>query len=197
MVESKALEVNLASYRIDVEINPEYLIWRDVMSGYYGLAEKLNIFLKELSHPYKNWQFIVSETRAYALDYFHLIKKHPKGPDTARLIVDIFTEAIESAGDIEVKTDAADNLLLFMQKIIKDSGDRLEQFLPVLNESFKRIQCYKGDDFFLFLKSFYQVKRLAEAFLKASAGVKVDFEEINSLLFKYFKATVGKMSWGK
>ena len=65
MVESKALEVNLASYRIDVEINPEYLIWRDVMSGYYGLAEKLNTFLKELSHPYKNWQFIVVEARAY------------------------------------------------------------------------------------------------------------------------------------
>lgn len=189
MVESKALEVNLASYRIDVEINPEYLIWRDVMSGYYGLAEKLNTFLKELSHPYKNWQFIVVEARAYALDYFHLIKNHPKGPDTARLIVGIFTEAIESAGDIEVKTDAADNLLLFMQKTIKDSGDRLERFLPVLDESFKRIQRYKGDDFFLFLKSFYQLKRLAEALLKASAGVKVDFEEINSLLFKYFKAT--------
>ncbi len=189
MIQSKALEINLASYRVDVTINPDYLVLQDVMSGYYGLAEGLNTFLKELSHPYKNWQFIVTEARSYSLDYFHLIKNHPKGPDTAALFVDIFLDAIESAYDADVKTDAADNLLLFMQKIIKETGSQIDQFIPVLNDSFTRIEKLQDVHFLIFLKSFYQIKKLAEALLGACKGLEVDYRPVNSLLFKYFDKT--------
>ncbi len=63
MIQSKALEVNLASYHIEVTIDSKYLVLQDVMSGYYGIMEGLNTFLTELSHPHKNWQFIVKEAR--------------------------------------------------------------------------------------------------------------------------------------
>ena len=94
-VKSKALEVNLADYHVDVTIDAKYAILQEVMSKYYGLMEGLNLFLQELSHPYRNWRFIVTEARKYALEYFHLMKIHPNGPQSVELLVEIFVDAIE------------------------------------------------------------------------------------------------------
>ncbi|MBW1815515.1 MAG: hypothetical protein JRJ39_18395 [Deltaproteobacteria bacterium] len=62
-IKSKALEVNLASYKVDVSIDAKYAILQDIMARYFGLLDRLNTFLKELSHPYRNWAFIVKENR--------------------------------------------------------------------------------------------------------------------------------------
>lgn len=83
MIKSKALEVNIAEYHVEVQVDPRYEALQEVMSRYYGIMEAFNTFLKELSHPYKNWQFIVREARNYALNYFHLLRTHPRGPRAA------------------------------------------------------------------------------------------------------------------
>ena len=192
-IESKALEINLADYHVDVTIDARYSILQEIMSKYYGLMEGLGTFLEELSHPYKNWEFIVREARGYSLDYFHLLKNHPKGPDAALLFVDIFTSAIESECPIPIKADAADNLLLFLQKIIKDSDKEIERFMPAINDSFHRIRNYKEEHFLLFVKSYYQLKKLAEALLQAyqqnapESEAIHDFKAVNLLLMKYLE----------
>ena len=68
---SKALEENIKTSRVVVTISDEYEILREVMHKYFGISEALNVFLTELCHPYRNWEFIVKEARGYALDYFH------------------------------------------------------------------------------------------------------------------------------
>jgi len=189
-MKSKALEINLECYRVDVAIEDKYLVLQEVMSKYYGVMDGLNTFLKELSHPYKNWEFIVKEARNYSLNYFHLLKNHPKGPDAAALLVNIFSDAIVSGSNIEVKADAVDNLLLFLQKIIKDSGQDIKRFMPVIDSAFDSIRSYKKDSFFLFIKSFYQIKRLAKAILNHTHELtNVNYQAINLLLLKYFKHT--------
>ncbi|MEW6672873.1 MAG: PEP/pyruvate-binding domain-containing protein [Thermodesulfobacteriota bacterium] len=189
MVESRALEVNLASYQVDVVIDPKYAVLQEIMADYYGLAEGLNVFLKELSHPYRNWQFIVSEARGYSLDYFHLFLAHPMGPQAGALIVDIFINAVREAGEPDVKADAADNLLLYLQKIVKDSGAEIDRFMPGLNSAFEQIRQFKKEQFFLFLKSFYQIKRLAGLLIRRPTDGPVDLAPLNALLFKYFRET--------
>ncbi len=186
MIKSKALEVNIADYQVDVTIDPKYSILQEVMSKYFGIMEGLNTFLKELSHPYKNWQFIVQEARSYSLDYFHLLKNHPKGPDAAELFVAIFTAAIDSKSDTDIRADAVDNLLLFIQKVIKESGSEFTKFKPAIDRSFDRIRSYENDDFFLFVKSFYQIKKLAQSLLDHSPESITDFTSANLLLIKYF-----------
>ena len=186
MIQSKALEVNIARYSVDVTIDEKYFVLQEVMSKYYGIMEGLNIFLKELSHPYRNWQFIVQEARVYSLDYFYLLKSHPKGPEAAKLFVDIFLLVIDSESRIEVRADAADNFLLFIQKVIKESEDDFKRFKPILDNAFDRIRNYTGDDFFLFVKSFYQIRKLAQALLKYSTEKIEDYESINRLLIKYY-----------
>ncbi|HUV50701.1 MAG TPA: PEP/pyruvate-binding domain-containing protein [Anaerolineae bacterium] len=189
-MKSKALEINLECYRVDVAIEDKYSILQEIMSKYYGVMDGLNTFLKELSHPYKNWEFIVREARNYSLNYFHLLKNHPKGPDAATLLVNIFNHAIISENNIKIKADAVDNLLLFLQKIIKDSGPDIKRFMPVIDSSFDSIRNYKKDGFFLFVKSFYQIKRLAKAILNHTHDLtNVDYRAINLVLLKYFKHT--------
>src|SRR5210317_1468205 len=129
-VKSKALEINLADYHVDVDIDEKYAILQDVMSKYYGLMEGLNTFLKELSHPYKNWRFIVMEARKYSLEYFHLLKNNPGEPQAAQLLIEILSGDTEDCKDEDVIGDAVDNTLLFIQKIASDSGPHFEQFQP-------------------------------------------------------------------
>lgn len=181
--------MNIADYHVDVEIDAKYSVLQEVMSKYYGLMDSLNTFLEELSHPYKNWQFIVKEARAFSLNYFHLLKSHPKGDKAAWLFVDIFCAAVESVDDLETRIDAVDNVLLFIQKIIKEAGSVFERFKPVINDAFSRIHLYDDETFFLFVKSFYQIKRLAEAYLKIEVGADADFTAVNRLLAKYLQHT--------
>ncbi len=186
MIQSKALEVNIADYHVDVAIDEKYSILQEVMSKYYGILEGLNTLLKELSHPYKNWKFIVNEARVYSLDYFHLLKSHPKGPEATKLLLDIFIRAIESKSDIEIRADAVDNFLLFIQKIITESGSDFTRFKPVIDDSFNSIRAYDGDNFFLFVKSFYQIRKLADALLNYSSEIEEDCNAVNLLLVKYY-----------
>ena len=169
MIRSKALQVNIADYHVDVEIDRKYKVLQDVMSSYFGLQEGLTTFLKELSHPYKNWHFIVKEARIYSLDYFHLIKSHKEGPGAAQLYIDIYLRAIESTRETDVCVDAVDNLMLFLLKIVKDSGEGFDRFAPVLDNAFQSIRRYDGPIFMLFLKSYYQLNRLGEAALTHAA----------------------------
>jgi len=188
-VKSKALEINLADYHIDVAIDGKYATLQEVMSKYYGLMEGLNTFLKELSHPYKNWSFIVAESRKYSLEYFHLLKNHPKGPQAADLLADIFFDAVASENDREVKVDVVDSLLLFLQKTVKDSDAKLELFLPCINRAFLRIADLSDDHFALFTRSYYQINRLADTFLKHAPESDGVFNSINQLLIKYLTFT--------
>jgi len=186
-IKSKALEVNIADYHVDVTIDAKYSVLQEVMSKHYGLMDGLNTFLKELSHPYKDWKFIVHEARSYSLDYFYLLKNHPKGHEAAALFVNIFTTAIKSSDEKDTKADGTDNLLLFLQKIIKDSGPDIKRFMPVINGSFDHIRNYNDEIFFLFIKSFYQIKNLAEKLLTYSSEINISYKPINLLLLKYFK----------
>jgi pyruvate, orthophosphate dikinase len=188
-VKSKALEINLADYHVDVTIDAKYVVLQEVMSKYYGLLEGLNTFLKELSHPYRNWRFIVTEARKYALEYFHLLKNHPGGPEAARLLIDILINALEDCREEDVKRDSVDNILLFIQKSINDSGPRFEDFQPVIDAAHVRIRSLPDDLFALFVKSYYGINRLARAYLESSAQSGTNYRSLNLLLIKYYGHT--------
>jgi pyruvate,orthophosphate dikinase len=183
---SKALEVNLACSRVDVTIDEKYRALQEVMSELYGKREDLDVFLKELCHPYRNWEFIVKEARGYALNYLHVLDKHPKGPEAARLFIEIFFQAIEGATDRDVKVKAVDNLLLFVQKLIRENGDHLGKFKDVLHFAFEHIQCYEDEIFFLFVKSYYQVDKLAQS-LPDAASPEYKMTALKNLLIKYYR----------
>lgn len=188
-LKSKALEVNLADYHVDVTIDAKYSILQEVMSKYYGLMEGLNTFLKELSHPYKNWRFITTEARKYSLEYFRLLKNHPEGPAAANLLLEILFQTLHESKDEEVKRDTADNILLFIKKTTADSGLEFHKFQPVVNDAFNRICSLPDSLFSLFVKSYYGINRLAQTYLNSAPGSDSNYSSPNQLLVKYFNYT--------
>ncbi len=188
-VRSKALEVNIADYHVDVTIDEKYMLLQDILSQYYGLQEGLNSFLKELSHPYRNLNDIVQEARTYSLDYIHLLLKHPRGDKGVGLFCDIFLDVFESSRNLSVRTDAADNLLLFLQRVMNDSGEKIGHFVNVLNAAFGRIASYADADFFIFVKSFYQIRQLARIFLERTAKTESDYGPASALLIRYLRCS--------
>jgi len=186
-IKSTALEVNIASYHVDVTIDSRYSVLQDILGRYYGLMEGFNTFLKELSHPYRNWRFIVQEARGYALDYFHLLKKHEKGPDAVGLFIDIFEQAITRESDPMIKTDAVDALLLFLQKVIRETRDEKNRFDTVIHQAFYRMLNYPDDHFSLIIRSYYQITKIAELLSGPDQESFPDFSPLNSLLIRYFK----------
>jgi len=188
-IKSKALEVNIADYHVEVTIDPKYAALHEAMSQYFGIRDGVTTFLEELSHPYKNWQFIVNEARTYSLDYFHLLRKHDRGVDAAHSFVEIFSEAIQADASQSTQMDAADNLLLFIQKIIRDCDDDLDRFAAVIASAFAQIHAYPPELFLLFVKSHYQIKQLGEIFLQRKLNIATDSIGLNQLVGRYFQAT--------
>jgi pyruvate, orthophosphate dikinase len=170
MINSRALQINLARTQVDVPIDPRYACLQEIMAPYYGLLQGLNLFLKEVSHPYRNWQFIVDGARGYALDYFHLMKSHPLGVAAAERLIEILTDTLQAECPPSVKIDAADNLMLFLQKIVRTAGSDIDRFVPLIDRTSAVIEQQPDEVFILSVRSFYPLKRLAADCLERLDG---------------------------
>jgi pyruvate,orthophosphate dikinase len=162
---SDALAVNLARYHVDVAIDARFDILQKVFALYPGLMETVNSLLLELSHPYRNWQFIVQETRSLALNQFNLLFNHPHGPYAARLLVEILVEAVEAETLAAVKAEAADSILFYLKKIVASGGAL--GFVPAIEHACQRILACEKDTFFHFVRSYHQLHRIGQALLEA------------------------------
>lgn len=186
---SKALEVNLADYHVEVTVDPKYAVLQQVMNRYYGLMEGLNTFLAELSHPYRNWRFIVTEARKYCLDYFHVFRQHPGGPEAAQRMTAILIQAVHSAKAEDVRAAAVDNLLLYLQVIVRESDGDFERFRRVVDDAFEQVHQLPEEPFDLVVRSYHPVTRLAAAFMERAAGSGQGVAPLNRLLARYFDHT--------
>jgi len=194
-VKSKALEANLSDTRVDVSVEEKYRVLLEIFDGYVGILNRMEIFLKELSHPYRNWAFIVNEARHFSLHYFYLYVSHEKGMTALSLYSDIFLSAFEQSVDKSVRTYASDNLMLFFQHMVKESEDRMADFLPVMEQGLKRICRYDDAGFFYFVQTYYPPDKLARLILEQSETrecVKKAsrfFDVVNRVLIRYYNTS--------
>ena len=168
-MKSKALEVNLSDTQANVTIDDRYLLLLDFFEGYVGIVNRLEIFLKELSHPYRNWAFIVNESRHFSLQYFHLYISEPNGRKVLDLLCEIFNSAFESVSDFEIKSNAADNLMQILHYIAKSGTQGVNVFNATLIHEIERILAFQDADFFFFVCSYYQPDALVKLMIKKDA----------------------------
>jgi len=172
---------------IEVKIRKEHYVLQEILADLHGVQERLKVFLIELNHPYKNWGFIIKEARAFALDYFHLLKLHPKGPDAANIYARVFLDAFHQTRYLEVRIDSVDHLLFFIQKIISDANEKIMHFLPVVSKAFAHIVELNEPQFFYYVKSYYQLNQLARRFV--NKGIDGNSESLNTLLIRFYRRT--------
>jgi pyruvate, orthophosphate dikinase len=168
---SKALEVNLADYHVDVAIDPAYAVVQEVMREYYGLTDGVTTFLRELSHPYRNWRFIVAEVRRYALGYIHLFRRHDRGVEAMQTLAGILGTALHAAREEGTRSDAVDTLLQLLHALsASDAEDGAPRFRAVVLAAFDRMAQADDPDFTFIVRSFYSVSDLARAVLRGPGG---------------------------
>jgi len=185
-VKSKALEVNLSDTRVEVGIDERYAVLLKIVSSYVGILNRMTVFLQELSHPYKNWEFIVGETRYFSIQNYYLFKQDPDGDKALTLFTEIYFNAFESDFSSKLKSEAADNLMLFLQHIVRESGNDLYRFLSVIEKTVRKIETYEEALFYYFIKSYYQPDKIAITLLSNLKDKDPDFfKSINPFLVKF------------
>ncbi len=187
---SKALEVNMACTRVDVSVSERYDPLREITAGYSGLLETLDAFLREVCHPYRNWAFVVQEARRIAVDTFHLLRVHPKGGPGLGLYVDIWLEAAMETVRKEVKKDAVDNLLFYLRKVVKESGEALPALFPAVHEALDRLSCLEEDLFRFVVRSYYETAGLAADLLQRRSE-ETGFLPVNRVLVRALRSSYG------
>ncbi|MCG8616576.1 MAG: pyruvate, phosphate dikinase, partial [Desulfobacterales bacterium] len=201
-MKSKALEVNLSDTRAEVAVDRHHVLLLDFFQGYVGIVSRLETFLKELSHPYRNWGFIVGEARHFSLHYFHLYKSRSKGREALSLLCDILTQAFEAAPEADIRSNASDNLMLVLHHIAKEGGEETGLFLPLMTREINRVLALDDPDFFYFVSSYYQPDRLAAMLIdrevlnpepseqaESSQEIAEFITALNRLLIRYFDAS--------
>jgi pyruvate,orthophosphate dikinase len=119
-LKSEALRINLETTRVVVHIDPKYEAMRTVVLDYVGLLQQTENLLAELNHPYRNWDFVVGEMRRYALQNFPIYVVHSQGPQVCWLVAQVFMEVIGKGNRAAVQSQAANNLILFLQHLARE-----------------------------------------------------------------------------
>ncbi len=189
MIKSQALEINLARTRVEVAVDPHYLPIQNVMEQHFGLREAVHSFLTEVSHPYKNWQYIVSEARSLAFNHFHLFLRHKQGNAAAQRIIELFFKALQVEKPAGVNIDAADNLLLYLQKIIKEAGSQNASFFQLAVDAMEKMTELADKLFFLFVKSYYSIKSLVKMAKELNVASPGQVTILRSLLERHLRCT--------
>ncbi len=192
-MKSKALEVNLSDTRAEVAVDEQYELLLEFFKGYVGILNRLETFLKELSHPYRNWGFIVKESRHFSMHYFHLYKSRERGAEALALFCDIFTLAFEAVNTPDIKGNAADNLMLVLHHIAKDGPEGIKRFGDLMEREINRILSYSDDDFFYFVVSYYQPNGMARRLEKKNLlkGLAGGVSALNHLLIRCYETSFG------
>jgi len=188
-IKSKALEANLAEHRVNVSVDPRYESLQEVVSSYYGLKEGIQVFLEELSHPHRNWQFIVNEAKAYSLDYIHLLRNHPKGIEAAKQFMDIFFLAMEQNKNDEARGEAVDGSLRYIEQLLQEKQDDLRRFAPVILSAIVRICETEPLLFFRFVKSYYRISRISVQIAQLPEEIFPDLSPVVFLMSRYLLVT--------
>ena len=182
-VKSEALRINLETTRMNVRIDPKYEVMRKVVLNYVGLLQQTDNMLAELNHPYCNWDFVIGEMRRYALQNFPIYITHSQGPQVCRLVAEVFMDAIRDGHQPTMQSQAANNLILFLEHIAREAEALHEEYSIALSEIFVQMVNMREKEFFFFTSSFYSLKKIG-AFLSVSQRAGLDFTSYCSLLEK-------------
>jgi len=191
-IKSDALKANLEETAGDVVVDPAFQPLREVVSRYQGLTDKLDALLYEISHPYRNWQFIIPELRAFVLKNISHYQPHQLGPACFGLFCRIFLQALDDCrknGTLVVPI--MESMLAYADKLVNnfdlDDLFRYEEelniffgYLTVLDETDGQVMKYM-------VQGHHPMKKMAARLLSFSAdrrATRFDFAPVARLMHK-------------
>lgn len=210
-IQSEALVKNLDLTRMDVVIGGSFLVLEEAVKGYAGKEQQARELLVEYHHGYRNWRFVINETWRYATSNLRVYKGLPFNGSIVDLLSHILFEALETSQRSETRSLAADHLIALWLKLADDMADEIARPLPQgatvdrpLPSGDGHVRCHQGiprslfrrlsqlpeASFEAFMRSFYQMKKLAAKLLRIWED-PASFEELRELLTRLLRETYG------
>jgi len=184
-IQSQALAANIAQCPTHDSIDPKYMVLLEVISGYAGLMEASHAFLCELTHPLKNWGFILEGARNYGLKHMSLLRKSPEGPGAASLLIDILRDAAVEARDENLRHEAVDNLIVFVQKLAGEIQGPQDGFSAVVGHGIDLLSQLPQEPFLHAVFSYYSLTKAVKTYWE-KASPDSAAETCARLLTRYF-----------
>lgn len=208
-IESDALTKNMDITKVEVEVPRLFEILSEAVKGYAGKEQQARDLLLEYHHRYRNWTYVIQETKRYAISNMRLYKNHPLNGGVIYLLSHILLEALRQSERIEVQSPAADHLLDFWLRIVDEMPDEIARPMPqgmttadvdgsfeaitgchegILRSLLQQVAELDGACFEHVMRSFYQPRRLAAKLLRVWARSE-SFLELRSLLSRLLMET--------
>ncbi|MFZ5797539.1 MAG: PEP/pyruvate-binding domain-containing protein [Thermodesulfobacteriota bacterium] len=191
-LKSDALRANLAETAGEVVVDPSFEPLREVVAGYQGLLGKLDILLREVHHPYRNWNFILPELRAFVLKNLGHYLRHEKGPECFLLFSGIFLTALyDCRKNGKLVAMVMEAMLAYLDKLINSmSVTELPRFEDAFNAFFSRLLTLdemEGQVMMHMVQGHHPMKKVAErlvSFSSGTSGLAFDYAPVARLMRK-------------
>lgn len=196
---SDALRANLEETAGEVVVDPVYAPLREVVEKYQGLAAKLDHLLLEVHHPYRNWNFIIPELRAFVLKNISHYLRHEKGPDCFRLFNDLFLAALfDSRKNGKIVALVMEAMLAYIDKVVSNiSLDGLHSYEKEFNAVFRTLidlDQTEGQLMMYMVQGHHPMKKVAiklVSFSTENPSITFDYEPAARLLRKILVLNYG------
>ncbi|MBF0138453.1 MAG: PEP-utilizing enzyme [Magnetococcus sp. DMHC-1] len=170
-LESDALRVNLRNTAVArVDIDPRHVVLRQVVRDYAGITDSLDILLKELNHPFRNWPLILPDLKGFVLKNWSLYQDHDLGPNSFDLFRDFFFQALE--GKESHLREVLEGLTAFLERVVtRITPGHLSPYAPCFDRLFQALTALPDRHLFLLSQSHYPLPRSLGVLLAAMRQV--------------------------
>ncbi|HBI16326.1 MAG TPA: phosphoenolpyruvate synthase [Desulfobulbaceae bacterium] len=174
-INSDALRANLAETAGEVVVDSVFDPLREVVASYQGLLGKLDTLLHEVHHPYRNWNFIILELRAFVLKNLGHYLRHEKGPECFGLFCRIFLDALfDCRKNSKLVALVMEAMLAYVEKLVNSiTVEELSRFQEPLNDFLSRLIALDEIDSQLMMhmvQGHHPMKKVAARLVSFSSG---------------------------
>ncbi len=184
---SSALKVNLERTAVTIEIPERYAPLLEVVAGHYGLQKKTRELLKELNHPFVNWEYVLKELKSISIGDFYIYNNHQEGLSALSMMLHIYFDVIKSSSSYDIKDSAIHYLFDYMDTILTQSNEFLPRNLFLFSEITESLMKIVDTDAVIFKKSSTYIKRIIKSMTENNIDIHAPL--FDSLVYRMFKIT--------
>jgi len=195
-----ALEVNLERTAVPVEIPERYSILLDISREHFGLSKQTEELLKELNHPFVNWEYCLKLLKTISIGDFYTFNNHKDGAIAIRTILEIYMDIIKRCPKEGIKETAARYIFEYLHIVLTKSGIYKERNIPFLNDAIEAIYKITESENEVFKKTTGSLKVLLKTILEEKTEISTPYfkklvQEIFRETYLYWLSQPNPLLW--
>ena len=157
----------------------------DLLKDAYGAQRRAREFLERFHLPHPDGDALAEELRRISLEDFYTYNFAGESPKAVRSVIEIYLELISRETTAAIKEKSIGYLFEYLQKILGDSGVRLDRNLPLVLRALDAIRVRAGEDASLMKKRTRDLKAILRFLIESGARDPVgNFPELCDRAFR-------------